>query len=325
MSRAIRVFSALLLFFAACGFTLLAQAQAFPAKPIKIVVTFPLGGAPDILSRLFGAKMQETWGQPVIVDNRPGAGAVIGYELGARAAGDGHTLLVVFPSFVINPSLKPGLKYDPLKDFRAVGQTISVPMVFAVNPSVPAKSLDELVALARAKPGTIAYGTPGAGTTHHVIGETFRLAANINIVHAPFQGGGPAITAAVGGHIPMVVANVSEVVSFAKGGKMRPLAVTTAERAEAMPEVPTVREAGYPEVESTNWSGLVVPAATPPAAIARLNAELGQALRNAEVREKLKTYGMSPAPGTPEAFGAFLQSESARYAKVVREAGIKAD
>jgi len=232
---------------------------------------------------------------------------------------------VVFPSFVINPSVKPGLRYDPLRDFKAVGQTISVPMVFAVNPSVPAKSLDELVALARAKPGTIAYGTPGAGTTHQVIGETFRLAAKVNIVHAPFQGGGPAITAAVGGHIPMVLANVSEVVSFAKGGKMRPLAVTTAERADAMPEVPTAREAGYPEVESTNWSGLVVPAATPPAAIARLNAELGQALRNAEIREKLKTYGMSPAPGTPEAFGAFLQSESARYAKVVREEGIKAD
>ena len=300
-------------------------AQSFPSKPIHIIVPFPPGGAADVTSRILGEHMAKGLGQPVIAENRPGAGAVIGYELAARAAGDGHTLLVVFPSFVINPSLKPGLKYDPLKDFRAVGQTISVPMVFAVNPSVAAQSLSELVALARAKPGTIAYGTPGAGTTHHVIGETFRLAANINIVHAPFQGGGPAITAAVGGHIPMVLANVSEVVAFAKGGKMRPLAVTTAERAEAMPEVPTVREAGYPAVESTNWSGLVVPAATPPAAIARLNAELASALTNAEVREKFKTYGMTPAPGTPEQFGAFLQSEATRYAKVVREAGIKAD
>lgn len=301
------------------------QAQSFPSKPLHIIVPFPPGGAADVTSRLLGEQMAKGLGQPVIAENRPGAGAVIGYELGARSPGDGHTMLVVFPSFVINPSLKPGLKYDPLKDFRAVGQTISVPMVFAVNPSVPAKSLAELVALARAKPGTIAYGTPGAGTTHHVIGELFRLTAKVNLVHAPFQGGGPAITAAVGGHIPMVLANVSEVVSFAKAGKMRPLAVTTAERAEAMPDVPTVREAGYPEVESTNWSGLVVPAATPPAAIARLNAELAGALANAEVREKLRTYGMSPAAGTPEQFGAFLQSESARYAKVVREAGIKAD
>jgi tripartite-type tricarboxylate transporter receptor subunit TctC len=301
------------------------HAQSFPSKPLHIIVPFPPGGAADVTSRLLGEQMAKGLGQPVIAENRPGAGAVIGYELGARSPGDGHTLLVVFPSFVINPAVKPGLKYDPLKDFKAVGQTISVPMVFAVNPSVPAKSLEELVALARAKPGEIAYGTPGAGTTHHVIGELFRLTAKINIVHAPFQGGGPAITAAVGGHIPMVLANVSEVVAFAKGGKMRPLAVTTAERAEAMPEVPTVREAGYPEVESTNWSGLVVPAATPPAAIARLNAELAGALRNAEVREKFKTYGMSPTPGTPEQFGAFLQSESARYGKVVREAGIKAD
>jgi len=266
--------------------------------------------------------MAKGLGQPVIAENRPGAGAVIGYELAAR---DGYTLLVVFPSFVINPAVKHGLKYDPLKDFKSVGQTISVPMVFAVNPSVPAKSLQELIALARAKPGEIAYGTPGAGTTHHIIGEMFRLAAKINLVHAPFQGGGPAITAAVGGHIPMVLSNVNEIAPFAKSGKMRSLAVTTPERAELLPEVPTVREAGYPEVESTNWSGFVVPAATPPAAIARLNAELVRALRDPEIREKLKTYGTSPAPGTPEQFSALLQSESARYAKVVRDAGIKAD
>jgi len=300
-------------------------AQSFPSKPLRIIVPFPPGGAADVTSRILGEQMAKGLGQVVIAENRPGAGAVIGYELGARATGDGHTLLVVFPSFVINPSVKPSVKYDPLKDFRAVGQTISVPMVFAVNLSVPANSIQDLVALARARPGEIAYGTPGAGTTHHVIGELFRLTAKINIVHAPFQGGGPAIAAAVGGHIPMVLANVSEVVSFAKGGKMRSLAVTTPERAEAMPEVPTMREVGYPEVESTNWSGLVVPASTPSAAVARLNAELGQALGNTEIREKLKTYGMSPAPGTPEQFGAFLQSESVRYAKVVREAGIKAD
>jgi len=318
-----RLPAALLLSLAA--FASAIHAQPFLSKPLHIIVPFPPGGAADVTSRLLGEQMAKGLGQPVIAENRPGAGAVIGYELGARSPGDGHTLLVVFPSFVINPAVKPGLKYDPLKDFRAVGQTISVPMVFAVNPSVPVKSLEELVALARAKPGEIAYGTPGAGTTHHVIGELFKLTAKVNIVHAPFQGGGPAITAAVGGHIPMVLANVSEVVAFSKGGKMRPLAVTTSERVEAMPEVPTVREAGYPEVESTNWSGLVVPAATPPAAIARLNAELSSALRNAEVREKFKTYGMSPAPGTPEQFGAFLQSESARYGKVVREAGIRAD
>ncbi len=301
------------------------HAQSFPSKSLRIIVPFPPGGAADVTSRLLGEHMAKGLGQAVIAENRPGAGAVIGYELAARAAGDGHTLLVVFPSFIINPAVKRGLKYDPLKDFKPVGQTISVPMVFAVNPSVPAKSLQELIALARSKPGEIAYGTPGAGTTHHIIGEMFRLAVNINIVHAPFQGGAPAMTAAAGGHIPMVVGNVNEIAPFAKNGKIRSLAVTTPERAELLPDVPTMREAGYPEIESTNWSGLVVPAATPPSAIARLNAELGRALRNAEIQEKLKTHGMSPAPGTPEQFSALLQSESARYAKVVREAEIKAD
>jgi tripartite-type tricarboxylate transporter receptor subunit TctC len=307
------------------GFVGAVHAQTFPSKSLRIIVPFPPGGAADITSRLLGEHMGKGLGQPVIVENRPGAGAVIGYELAARAPGDGHTLLVVFPSFVINPAVKQGLRYDPSRDFKAVGQTISVPMVFAVNPSVPAKSLQELIALARAKPGEIAYGTPGTGTTHHVIGEMFRLAVNINIVHAPYQGGAPAMTAAAGGHIPMIVGNVNEIAPFAKSGKIRPLAVTTRERAELLPDVPTVREAGYPEIESTNWSGLVVPVATPPSAISRLNAELVRALGNAEVQEKLKTYGMSPTPGTPEQFGAFLQSEAARYAKVVREAGLKAD
>jgi tripartite-type tricarboxylate transporter receptor subunit TctC len=307
------------------GLASVVRAQPFPTKPLHIIVPFPPGGAADVTSRVLGEHMAKGLGQPVIADNRPGAGAVIGYELAARAQGDGYTLLVVFPSFVISPAVKQGLKFDPLKDFKAVGQAISVPMVFAVNPSVPAKSLQELIALARAKPGEIAYGTPGAGTTHHVIGEMFRLVANINIVHAPFQGGAPAMTAAAGGHIPMVVGNVNEIAPFAKSGKIRALAVTTSERAELLPDVPTMREAGYPEIESTNWSGLVVPAATPPSAIARLNAELVQALRNAEVQEKLKTYGMSPAPGTPEEFAALMRSESARYAKVVREAGIKAE
>jgi tripartite-type tricarboxylate transporter receptor subunit TctC len=307
------------------GLASVVHAQPFPTKPLHIIVPFPPGGAADVTSRVLGEHMAKGLGQPVIADNRPGAGAVIGYELAARAQGDGYTLLVVFPSFVISPAVKQGLKFDPLKDFKAVGQAISVPMVFAVNPSVPAKSLQELIALARAKPGEIAYGTPGAGTTHHVIGEMFRLVANINIVHAPFQGGAPAMTAAAGGHIPMVVGNVNEIAPFAKSGKIRALAVTTSERAELLPDVPTMREAGYPEIESTNWSGLVVPAATPPSAIARLNAELVQALRNAEVQEKLKTYGMSPAPGTPEEFAALMRSESARYAKVVREAGIKAE
>src|SRR6266496_4439648 len=264
-----RITAALLISLAGLASTL--QAQTYPSKSLRIIVPFPPGGAADVTCRLLGEHMGKGLGQAVIVENRPGAGAVIGYELAARAPGDGHTLLVVFPSFVINPAVKQGLKYDPLRDFKAVGQTISLPMAFAVNPSVPAKSIQELVALARAKPGEIAYGTPGAGTTHHIIGEIFRLAANINIVHAPFQGEAPALTAAAGGHLPMAFVNASAVAPFSKSGKIRPLAVTTPERAEVLPDVPTMREVGYPEVESTNWSGLVVPATTPPSVVSRLN------------------------------------------------------
>jgi tripartite-type tricarboxylate transporter receptor subunit TctC len=318
-----RLTTAGLIFLASVGAPV--HAQSFPSKSLRIIVPFPPGGAADVTSRLLGEHMAKGLGQPVIAENRPGAGAVIGYELAARAAGDGYTLLVVFPSFIIQPAVKHGLQFDPLKDFRAVGQTISLSMAFAVNPSVAAKSMRELVALARARPGEIAYGTPGAGTTHHVIAEMFRLAAHIDIVHAPFQGEVPALTASAGGHLPMVFVNASAVAPFVKSGKMRALAVTTPERADVLPDVPTMREAGYPEIEATNWSGLVVPAATPQSTVTRLNSELVQALRNAEVQEKLKTFGMSPAPGTPEQFSALLQSESVRYAKVVREAGIRGD
>jgi tripartite-type tricarboxylate transporter receptor subunit TctC len=202
---------------------------------------------------------------------------------------------------------------------------MAVPMVIAVNASVPAKSLQDLIALARAKPGEISYGTPGIATTHHVMGEMLRLAAKINLTHAPFQGGGPALTALTGGHIPMIYANASEIAPLVKSGKVRPLVVTSPERSDVLPEVPTMREAGYPELEATNWSGMVVPAATPAAVVARLNQELVRALRIAEVAEKFKGYGMTPSPTTPEQFGAFLQSESARYAKAVREAGVKAE
>jgi tripartite-type tricarboxylate transporter receptor subunit TctC len=311
--------------FAAAAIAGTVQAQTFPSKPLRIIVPFPPGGAADITSRILAEHMGKGLGQPVIVENRPGGSTVIGTELASRAPGDGHTLLVVFPSFVINPSIRSGLSFDPLKDFKAVGQTISLPMILAVHPSVPAKSLQELIAYARAKPGVLAYGTPGIGTTHHVVGEMFKLAMKIDITHAPFQGAAPAITAASGGHLPMVLLNVAEVAPHVKSGKIRPIVVTSRERAEALPDVPTLREAGYAELEATNWAGLVVPVTTPPEAIARLNAELVRALRDPDVQEKLKAHEMAPAPGTPEQFGAFLQSESARYARVVREAGIKAE
>lgn len=319
------VFRILAVALLAVGVSGAAHAQNFPSRPLRIVIPFPPGGAADLTTRILAEHLSKGLGQPVIPENRPGGSTIIGTENVARSPADGHTVLVVFPSFIINPSVRSGLSYDPLKDFRAVGQTMAVPMVIAVHPSVAAKSLQELVSLARAKPGEISYGTPGIATTHHVMGEMLGLAAKINLTHAPFQGGGPALAALTGGHIPMVYANASEIAPSVKGGKVRPIVVTSAERSDVLPEVPTMRESGYPELEATNWSGMVVPAATPAAAVARLNQELVRALRLAEVAEKFKGYGMNPLPTTPEQFGAFLESESARYAKAVREAGVKAE
>jgi len=302
-----------------------AQAQSFPSKPLKIIVPFAPGGAADIMCRVLAENMAKELGQPVVVDNRPGAGAVIGYELAARSPGDGHTMVIVFPSFVVNPSIRRGLLYDPFKDFKAVGGAISLPMAIAVNPALPAKTLQELIALARAKPGELAYGTPGVGTTHHVWGELFRITTGINITHVPYPGGGAQVMATIGGHIAIAVSNVTEIAPSAAAGKVRVLVVTTPERAEQLPDVPTLRELGYPALEATNWAGIVVPAATPPAVIARLNAELNRVLRIPEVQEKLKLQGMYVAPTTPEEFAALLQSESARYAQVVKEAGMKVE
>ena len=300
-------------------------AQGFPSKPLRIVAPFPPGGAADLSSRILGDHMAKGLGQPVVVENRPGGSTIIGSEVVFKAPPDGHTLLVVFPSFIVNPSVRATMPFDPLKDFRAVGQTLAVPMVIAVSASVPARNLAELIALAKAKPGTLAYGTPGIATTHHVMGELLKLTAKIDITHAPYQGGGPALSALQGGHIPIIYANASEVAPHVKGGKVRPLVVTTAERAEVLPDTPSMREAGFPELIGANWSGLVVNAATPAAAVSRLNAELQKALAHPEVIEKFKSYGMVPTPTTPEAFGAYLASEHARYARVVKESGLKAE
>jgi len=301
-----------------------ALAQTFPSKPLRIIVPFAAGGAADITSRLLGEPLSKALGQSVLVDNRPGAGAVIGYELGAKSPPDGHTMLIVFPSFVINPSVRK-VQYDPIKDFRPVTQISSLPMTITVHPTLPAKSVKELVALARARPGEISYGTPGVGTIQHVLGELFKLSVNVNIVHVPYSGLAPAMTALAGGHIVTVVGNLFEITPFAKAGKVRPIVITTEPRSELLPDVPTAREAGYPQLEATNWGGYVVPAATPHAAISRLNTELVRILRMPDIQEKFRVQGQSSAPSTPEQFATLLQSESTRYSKVVREANIKAE
>jgi len=301
------------------------HAQTFPSKVVKLVVAFPPGGGGDILARVLADRMAGELGQSVIVENRPGGGAVVAYEFVARAPADGYTVLEVFPSFVINPAIRRGLSFDPLGDFKSIGQAALLPMALVVNPSLPAHTLQELVALARARPGDLSYGTPGPGTTQHLVGEMLRLATGIDIVHVPYQGGAAAASAVAGNHIAMSISNVTEAAPFFNGGKVRPIVVTTAMRAEQLPDVPTFREAGFPALETMNWIGFVVPQGTPAAAAARLNAALVHALADAAVQEKIKAQGMLPASGSAEEFAALLKSESTRFGAVAKAAKLQVD
>jgi tripartite-type tricarboxylate transporter receptor subunit TctC len=290
---------------------------------VRIVVPFPAGGSFDIMSRMLAQRMQ--LGQTVLVENRPGGGTVIGTEYVARAPGDGHTILCIGPSFTMHSALRSKLPFDTERDFKAMGQAIALPMVVAVNASLPAKTMKEYIALAKARPGEISYGTSGPGTSHNLLGEALKLAANVNIIHAPYQGEGPAVTAAVGGHITGVLVNLTSTAPYIKAGRLRALAITTAERDALIPDVPTAREVGFPEIEATNWSGFVVSSATPANAIARLNAETVRVLNTPEVRDSMRVQGLIPAPSTPEQFAALLKSDGLRYGKIARAANVRLD
>ena len=300
-----------------------ALAQEFPSKPVRIIVPFPAGGSFELTARILAQRMQ--LGQNVIVENRPGGGTVIGTEYVARSPADGHTVLMIGPSFTSHSALRSKLPFDTDRDFKAVGQVIALTMVIAVNPSLPVKTLKEYIALARARPGEISYGSSGPGTSHNLLGEALKLAAKVNIVHAPFQGEAPAVTAAVGGHITGVLVNVTSTAPFIKAGRLRGLAVTTPARDPLIPDVPTAREVGHPEIEATNWSGFIVPSATPAGAVARLNAETVRVLNLSDVRETMRGQGLIAAPSTPEQFAALIKSDTLRYNRIAREANVRLD
>jgi len=250
---------------------------------------------------------------------------VIGTELVARSAPDGHTLLTVFNSFTINPAVRPKLPYDTEKDFAAVTLLAQVPFVYAVHPSLPVKSLKDLVALARAKPGALTYATPGPGTGQHLAAEMLKLMAGIDITHIPYQGAAPAVTAVLGGHTTVLVVNVSDVTPYSSVGRLRPLAVTTRERSAAMKDVPSVAEVGFPEYESALWVGLVAPGATPKDTVARLSTEVGRVLQLPDVVAGLDKLGLSGAPRTPEQFTAFIRDELRRNESTARKANIRVE
>jgi len=300
-----------------------APAQGFPVKPVRIVVPFPAGGSFDITARMLAQRMQ--LGQSVVIENRPGGGTVIGTEVVARSPADGHTVLMIGPSFTMLSTLHSKLPFAPEKDFKAVSQVIGLPMVIAVNSSLPVKNIKEYIALARARPGEMSYGTSGPGTSHNLLGEALKLAAKVDIVHAPYQGEAPAITAAVGGHITGVLVNLSATAPYIKAGRLRALLVTMPKREALIPDVPTGREAGYPDLEATNWSGFVVPVATPASAVARLNAETVRTLNLPEVRDTMAAVNLIPAPSTAEQFAALLKSDGERYGRIARAANVRLD
>lgn len=303
-----------------------ATADSFPSKPIRIVVGFPSGGAPDTLARIMSEKISPSWGQPVVVDNKPGAGGNIGAEAVARSPADGYTLaLGTVGTHSINGALYTKMPYDMVKDFVPVILVASTPNVLVVNPSVPVKNVSELIALAKSKPGGLTFGTPGVGTSLHVAGELFNTMAGVKITHVPYKGRAMAIPDLLGGHITMMFDNLPSALPVVKEGKLRALGITSAKRSASAPDIPTLAEQGLTGFEADSWFAIFAPANTPKAVVEKLNTELNRIYRLPDVQARLKTLGLDPVLGTPEALASFQQKEIAKWAKVVKDSGAKAE
>jgi tripartite-type tricarboxylate transporter receptor subunit TctC len=303
-----------------------AQAPAYPTKPIRLVVPFPPAGATDILARAVAQKLTEVWGQSVVVDNRPGAGGNIGSELVARAAPDGYTLeMGTVGTHAINSSLYAKMPYDHVKDFAPVILVAAVPNVLVVNPAVPANSVRELIAYAKANPGKLNFASSGSGTSIHLSGELFKVMAGVEVTHVPYKGSAPALQDLLGGQVQLMFDNLPPSLPQIKAGKLRALGVTTAARSPALPDVPTIAESGLPGFESSSWFGVLAPAGTPPAIIAKLNAEIAKWLATPEAKDRLVAIGANGAGGSPEDFAKHIAAETAKWAKVVKESGAKVD
>ena len=314
------------IFWISCAIAVAGSAGAqtpFPGRPVTMVVGFAPGGGTDTASRIIAKKLSEYLGQPVLVENKAGAGGNIATDLVVRAAPDGYTILLAsVGSMAITPHLLPKPPYDPLRDLAPITMAVVFPNVLVVHPSVPANTLADFVALAKAKPGTLNYGSSGIGNAGHLAGELFRIFAKIDIVHVPYKGGGPATTDLLGGQIGAIFSTPASVVGHIKAGKLRALATTGAQRALTMPEVPTIAESGYPGYEATNWYAYVAPAKTPKEILARLQQELAKVLSAPDAREQLLGHGMEPQPGTSEALAKYIEREYATWGRVVKEAKI---
>lgn len=304
----------------------LAGAQSFPAKPVRMIVAFPAGGGSDIVGRALAQQLSGILGQQVYVENRGGAGGIIGTELGAHAAPDGYTLTVGSSGgFAITPHLNPRLPYHPVKDFAPVGLFTRLTFLLDTHPSVPARSVKELVALARRQPGRLNFGSSGAGATAHLATELFMSLSRARMTHVPYKGAAPAMTGLISGEVDVLFDSMPTTLPHARSGRLRPLAVTTLQRSALMPHVPTLDEAGVRGYELASWFGLFAPAGTPRAIIERLNAAVNTATGRSELKQRLSSQGAEPLSGTPEDLAAYLRKELDKYGKLIREANVKVE
>jgi tripartite-type tricarboxylate transporter receptor subunit TctC len=301
------------------------QAQTFPVKPLRIISPFPPGGGNDTLARTIAPKLTESLRQNVLVDNRPGANTIVGSEILARSAPDGYTLILLPNVLAINPSLYPKLPYHPIKDFAPISLVGSSPMVLAMHPSVPAKDVRGLVALARTRAGQLAYGTSGNGSVGHMAGALFELLAGVKLQHIPYKGTAIMVTDVISGQISFTFGSALGVLPHVRSGRMRAIAVTGEKRSPAVPDLPTVAEAGVPGYSIVLWYGLMAPGATPGELVGRLNAEINKALADADIRNRLAAQGVDAVGGTPAAFAALIASDLKKYADLVKRAGMKAE
>lgn len=296
------------------------QNTGYPTKPVRLINPFPPGGGSDAVAHLVSQRLFERWGQSIVVDNRGGAGGSIGTELAARSVPDGYTLIMATAStLVINPLLNK-VPFDPIKDFDAVIHTSTIPLVFMVNPKVPARSVSELIALAKAQPGKLNFSSSGEGTISHLAGELFKNLTGVNMTHVPYRGGGPARTALLGGHVQMNFGNLLSAAADLKVERLRAIGVTTKKRVSSLPTVPTLAEAGLPGYEVEQWNGILIPRGAPKAIIAKLNTEINKIIEMPEIQKILINSGAEPEGGTPDVFAAFLKADIAKWAKVISDA-----